>query len=525
MILELLAASAIAPAAAAVDLLPDEIIWTKYMYNVYVGVTKDTEPPEGRKALRFPTYTANKGDGPLELRGGAVNGNLQEVNQRIYRSDGSWYDRLAGYFTYHDVHDHIHFVDWTQFRLREYLPGGGVGPVIREGTKTSFCVVETTVYDNTLEGHLNPDWGPYGCNQQIQGQRPGWADGYDSGLPGQYIDIEGVPDGTYWLEGEVDPLNNVVEKDETNNVDRVMVSIGDPPPAVPDRYEQNDSKAQVDFRQEGGLNSPNLGLINALKVIPELSMDDTQDWFKFRLHGVGGRGDYIQIESPYQYGQNLWIYLYNSTGGLVRLDRNTTPIKQMSLENIGPGTFYLKIVPDTGANPNYLLKIEPDGNLPPELTLTSPPAGTMLLEQAVEQVPVRWLSMDPEGDPKTVSIFIDREPIADDSNIPVGGYQDLPGGDLMANVNTATMALGPWYIIGRASDGGAFGYAISPGLFKLYMKGDINYDGRVTLYDYLRVFKFFYLTGRLPAEWSVICDMDRDGDFDAHDLEDMRNLL
>ena len=519
MIVELIAAAAFIPAAD--DLLPDMIVWDKYLLGAYVGTTMNSEPPPGRRALRFDTTTANKGRGPLELRGGRIIDGRREVNQRIYRSDGSWTDRLAGTFVYHDNHSHMHFEDWTQFRLRQYLPGGGVGSVVRTGTKTSFCIIETTVYDNTLEGYNGP-WGPYDCGL-LQGQRPGRADTYTSGLSGQYIDIEGVPDGTYWLEGEVDPNNNVVELDETNNITRVLMNIGNVPPPTPDRYEHNDNKTQVDLRMEGAPNSPNFGLVNSFKTVADLSMDDNEDWFKFKLHGTGTAGDYVRIESPYHSGQNLKFYLLDGNGNTLSANTTNVSIKQLPLEGRGPGTFYLKVVRHTGANPNYLLTIEPDGNLPPEIVVTSPEVGNILVERGWNLVPVSWFSNDVEGDPKTVSLFIDRNPVVGDTNLALGGYQDLNGSDLEANLNTAGMDLGSWYVIGRAWDGGAYGYSISPGTFTVYVKGDINFDGLITLWDYWRVFKAYKLTGKLPPDWAIICDMDRDGDFDDDDLAHMQD--
>ena len=50
-----------------------------------------------------------------------------------------------------------------------------------------------------------------------RGIDPGWADLYDRRDPGQAIDITGLPDGVYWFQASVDPGNNFVEADKTNN--------------------------------------------------------------------------------------------------------------------------------------------------------------------------------------------------------------------------------------------------------------------------------------------------------------------
>ena len=516
------ALAALAVGAIAPDMLPDMIVWDRYLLGAYVDVTFSSEPPSGRRALRFPTTTANKGDGPLELRGSTVNGGVQDVLQRIYRTDNTWWQRLAGTFIYHSNHSHVHFEDWTQFRLKQYLPGGGVGGTLRVGEKTSFCIIETTVYNSSLPGFNGP-YGPYGCGQ-LQGQRPGRADTYGATLSGQYIDIVGLPDGKYWLEGEVDPNNNVLEKDETNNVTRVLVNIGAVPGATPDRYEENDSRAQVDGRTEAGINSPNLGLVNSSRVLADLSMDDTEDWFKFRLHGTAGAGDYIRIESPYHTGQNLNLYLLDAGGNVLTSVTDTVSIKQISLQGRGPGTFYVRVARSSGANPNYMLTIEPDGNLPPQLTLTSPVAGTILVEHAWEVVPVRWLSNDPEGDPKVVSLFLDQDGILNGNETAIDGYQGLRGSDLEANVNTAQIEMGTYYIAGRASDGGAYGWSMSPGQFRIYHKGDVNSSGALDWNDYDMAYKA-WRHNNASAEWRIILDMDRDGDFDINDLRLMKAQL
>lgn len=516
------ALAALAFTAVAPDMLPDMIVWDRYLLGAYVDVTFSSEPPSGRKALRFPTTTANKGYGPLELRGATVRGSVQDVNQRIYRTDNTWWERLAGTFIYHSNHSHLHFEDWTQFRLKQYLPGGGVGPTLRVGAKTSFCIIETTVYNSSLPGFNGP-YGPYGCGQ-LQGQRPGRADTYGATLSGQYIDIVGLPDGKYWLEGEVDPNNNVLEKDETNNVTRVLVNIGTVPGATPDRFEENDSKAQVDGRTEAAVNSPNLGLVNATRVLADLSMDDTEDWFKFRIHGTATAGDYVRIESPYHSGQNLHLHLLDAGGNVLTSVTDTVSIKQISLQGRGPGTFYVRVVRNSGANPNYMLTIEPDGNLPPQITVNRPLAGYQLVEHAWETVFVEWSSNDPENDPKFVALFTDQDGIINGNEVPIDGYQSLLGSDLQANVNTAQIEMGTYYIVARATDGGAYSWSRSPGTFKIYYKGDVNWSGALDWSDYDIAVKAFRHNNATPDQRTIL-DMDRNGVFDIQDLRIMKGLL
>src|ERR1700752_3657803 len=183
---------------------------------------------------------ANVGIGALEIRGGATIGdNIQEVYQRVYEPDGSFNDRLAGTFTYHPEHKHINFDGFADFRLREVLPNGGVGAVVAGGLKTSFCIIDIENYDSTLPAK-------YLTCKQVQGLSPGWADLYDSGLPGQQIDITNIQNGQYWLEMIVDPDGHIVEVDETNNVARILINLDrSGAPTDADTFEPNDSLADA----------------------------------------------------------------------------------------------------------------------------------------------------------------------------------------------------------------------------------------------------------------------------------------
>jgi Ca2+-binding RTX toxin-like protein len=189
--------------------------------------------------LRLTSAVSNIGSGALEIRGGAIHDHTQDVYQRIYAADGSYTDVLAGSFIYHPEHDHIHFEDFAQFRLREVLPDGGVGDVVAAGEKLSFCLLDVERHDTS--GPASPRYLTCG---QVQGISVGWADVYHRGLPGQSIDITNVVNGSYWLEIEVDPDNNLRESDETNNIARIQIDLSRPGgsgPISPDTFEPSDS--------------------------------------------------------------------------------------------------------------------------------------------------------------------------------------------------------------------------------------------------------------------------------------------
>ncbi len=513
----ILMCAAAAGAKAQVDYLPDIITWPDKLYDN--SIDKNTIP--GHTLLRLSNGTPNLGPGRLELRGGQIVGDKQEVWQRIYRSDGSYWERLAGTFTYHSGHQHIHFDDWCRYRLRLKNADGSIGDVIAQGSKTSFCILDLVIYDSSLFGFHTP--GYYSsCGRTVQGLTPGWSDIYDKSLTDQWIDITGIPDGDYWLESEVDPDNHILELNENNNISDVLIHIGQPPPPVEDRYEQNDSIGQVDAAPEGGTNSPNLGIVNGLRTITDLSMEDSNDYFKFRLNNTAGPSDYVRIDSPYT-GSDMDLQLLNSSGQVIGTSNGSTNHEQISLNGLPAGAYYIRVYPYSGVNPEYTLTIDPAADGAPTIVPTGP-NDNIWVQADFATVPVSWIASDPENDPTKVSLFMDRDRVLDKGTLPIQGYQDLNGSDGYANINTAEMPLGKWYLYMKVSDGGAETGAWAAGSFTLYKKGDVNWDGVYNRADYQLIVSKFGKPN-MPIEWNVMCDVDDDGDFDTADLAILRIWL
>ena len=205
------------------DLLPDLMVRDRELLD-HDHVT------DGRRVLlRLAMAAANIGTGPLRVEGvfPVPPGGSQSVNQVVFRADGSSYTRPAGNFEYHPDHRHVHLEDWAIYRLRESPEGGGVGPVVAEGGKTSFCLLDSFIHHAGLDGA--PAVPVYdSCGDAVQGISVGWSDYYHRMLYGQNIDVHGLPPGSYWLEVEVDPENHLLESDEGNNITRVPVVLGEP---------------------------------------------------------------------------------------------------------------------------------------------------------------------------------------------------------------------------------------------------------------------------------------------------------
>ena len=169
--------------------------------------------------------------------------------QRIYEPDGTFTDVLAGTFTYHPEHEHVHFdgfaVSAAERALRRRRRPD------RGGRRQSQLL---SARRRALR-HLGSSSPFYLTCGQVQGISAGWADVYDRGLPGQSIDISTVADGNYWLEVVVDPDNRLVESNEDNNATSIQINLqrsGGGGTITPDVFEPNNTFANASILASGG---------------------------------------------------------------------------------------------------------------------------------------------------------------------------------------------------------------------------------------------------------------------------------
>lgn len=180
----------------------------------------------GQPRLRFSSWTINRGTGPLELRGGATHPDgTQDVYQRTYNSDGSYTERLAGIFAV--VGGRLRFTDSADYFLKEVTANDGVGGIVAGNEKIAYCLVDTQQVSNPPPGTpANQVYGgAYPACGQIMGISVGWYDLYSYTITNQWIILTGVSSGTYWLENKADPLNRMLESDETNNSHFIKIAV------------------------------------------------------------------------------------------------------------------------------------------------------------------------------------------------------------------------------------------------------------------------------------------------------------
>jgi hypothetical protein len=185
------------------------------------GLSLVRDSMTGSSEIRFSTRSWNNGTGPLELRAGDIDSEGQQVDQRVYKSDGSYEDYFVGKFVWHELHNHFHFENYALYNLAPInAPGGS----IKSGTKTTFCVMDTNKIDGSLPGA--PGTAHYAtCGNVVQGMSVGWADTYGSGLAGQSVDFTGNPTGDYCLSIMIDPKTRLVESNEDDNLSQTLLHV------------------------------------------------------------------------------------------------------------------------------------------------------------------------------------------------------------------------------------------------------------------------------------------------------------
>ena len=218
-------ACAVAPQAASgqvTDRLPDLVA------DSPANPTLQTfsQPDGNHLLLRFDGYVHNQGLGAFEMRGSArVDDEFSDVVQRVYRSNGSFYDDSSRdpHIIYEpaDGHNHWHLKDAARYSLWNEARTAEVAPAM----KTGFCLIDSQrrethgpsspVYDldppNNFCGQNEP-----GLASLVEGVSAGWRDIYPRTLSFQWVDVSDVQPGRYWLRAEVDPDDWARESNEVN---------------------------------------------------------------------------------------------------------------------------------------------------------------------------------------------------------------------------------------------------------------------------------------------------------------------
>lgn len=120
-----------------------------------------------------------------------------------------------------DGHEHWHVERYVAYHLTALDAEGRPTGAQRTDHKVGFCIYDFEKADVDL-GPDDPVYTREGCGQEDSsllemGLTPGWADYYKWNLPGQSIEIDGLPDGDYRIFAVADEAGVFREATTDNN--------------------------------------------------------------------------------------------------------------------------------------------------------------------------------------------------------------------------------------------------------------------------------------------------------------------
>lgn len=331
------------------------------------AITIDQTSQAGRTLVRFGTQVNNQGTGPAILLSGRpgvdpiptgapitswVNPDgSQNVLQAVYNYNGTSYSLshylAAGRFTYHPGHGHFHFDGYAYYRLRHNVGGQPGEYVMRNdgtevvGEKVGFCLINVTSTFVTEGGQSSsqlPGWNAPGqpatdCGL-LQGVHVGKADVYSSSLTGQWIDVTGVPNGSYFIEIEIDAENAVTETDDSNNIKTFAytLNVNPPPGGIPaDEFDQGAGNDTFDTATDMGV----MGTDVKTGLTIHWGQDD--DYFKFEASSSG-----VYTVTSNQANGNVDLYLYDANRQQIGASTKPSGSESISFAFELGKTYYLR---------------------------------------------------------------------------------------------------------------------------------------------------------------------------------------
>lgn len=169
--------------------------------------------PGEHRLLRFDMIIYNVGDTDAEL--------------------GNPLDR-PDLYEYSDSHGHAHLKGFNKYVLFDES-----GTKMDVGKKQTFCLRDNFRISSRSNASSSPQ---FDCD--YQGISAGWADVYDSSLPGQYLVIDSLPDGEYTLQATTNAERTIDESCTGDNTVRVGLRIN------------NNTVSEIDTSQNHSMRTP-----------------------------------------------------------------------------------------------------------------------------------------------------------------------------------------------------------------------------------------------------------------------------
>lgn len=188
----------------------------------------------GQERIEFGANVWNAGPSPMLVEGfRRENQDVMEAYQYFLRGDRVMGRARVGAMEFHDKpgHHHWHFLQFARYSL-----WNAERDKVVVAKKQAFCLAPTDAIDLTVPG---ADWQPYetGLGTACGGPeavwiretlQAGWGDTYYQ-VAGQSLDISGVPNGTYYVAVEANPMGLLYERDYTNNIELRRIELGGTP--------------------------------------------------------------------------------------------------------------------------------------------------------------------------------------------------------------------------------------------------------------------------------------------------------
>lgn len=218
------------PAAQAGDLLPD----LDLLAPRTLAVEARTIDGKRRFLLSFASAAENVGAGPLVVEGRREGVSTPRMTaDQIVFAEGGEARRIPGVgqleYVRDPTHDHWHLLSFMSYELRT-----PAGKVVRPDSKTGFCLGDR--YASERWGELpareaapvfltNCGLGETDLLGLTEGISVGYGDNYERWRDSQWIDVTGVPGGTYLLVHRVNADRSLLERSHANNTSSLRISL------------------------------------------------------------------------------------------------------------------------------------------------------------------------------------------------------------------------------------------------------------------------------------------------------------
>jgi hypothetical protein len=103
-----------------------------------------------------------------------------------------------------------------------------------------------------------------------------------------------------------------------------------------------------------------------VQTIRSLTLEDMEDWYRFRMNGSGGAANYVQIDGDVG---NAILSVYKSDGASLvgEVSRQSETTRKVSLTGLPPGVYYVRVW-GGGGSTGYNLTIAPAAGVMPDRT-------------------------------------------------------------------------------------------------------------------------------------------------------------